>query len=267
MSWRFALSPKWIVRHVARGAPRRGDGLALFWQLGRLHDKRAYKHLVEGARSSRPRRSRTSCPRALHVGDAAVDGVLYRTATAEGTYVADRTVVVENRTDASDSPGGWVLTPLELGDGRAVLVNRGFVGYDGATARSSPPPPPPGEVTRRAASLFPTPAPRQLRGQGPEDRRAEVLARVDLERVDAQVDGDLLPAYIQLTTSRPAEPPVPAGHAADRGARPARHQRGPAPVLRRAVGDLQHDRRRSGYVLLLRKVARQEGRDPPGRQL
>ena len=46
MSWRFALRPKWIVRHVLvviLCAVMIALGL---WQLERLGDKRAYRDLV-----------------------------------------------------------------------------------------------------------------------------------------------------------------------------------------------------------------------------
>ena len=240
MSWRFALTPKWIIRHLLVVLLVAAMVWALFWQLGRLHDKRAYKHLVEGRQEQPAAPVGDLLPPGLHDGDAGVDDVLYRTATAEGTYVGDRTVVVENRTNASDSPGAWVLTPLELADGRAVLVNRGFVGYtvDGTIV---PPPAPTGEVTVTGLLL-----PSQHRGsfgaRDPKTGVLEVVARVDLDRIDAQVEGDLLPAYLQPSTSRPAEPPVPEGTPRIEALGPPGHQRGPAPVLRRAVGDLQHDR-------------------------
>jgi cytochrome oxidase assembly protein ShyY1 len=126
--------------------------------------------------------------------------------TAAGTYVTDRTFTVENRTDANDQPGAWVLTPLDLGHGRAVLVNRGFLGYD-SNGKIVPPPPPPGRVTVTGL-LFPT----QTRGFfGPRDPKTGVLtvmARVDLARVAQQVDEDLLPSYVQASTSTPAERPA-----------------------------------------------------------
>ena len=56
----------------------------------------------------------------------------YRRVTATGLFRHDRTALVQAVTDRG--AGFWVLTPLVLADGSAVLVNRGFVPAD----RSSP---------------------------------------------------------------------------------------------------------------------------------
>jgi cytochrome oxidase assembly protein ShyY1 len=175
--------------------------------------------------------------------------------TAEGTYVADRTVVVENRTYTDDSPGGWVLTPLDLGGGRSVLVNRGFVGLD-EHGRVVAPPAPTGEV-QVTGLLFPS----QRRGHfGAVDPAAGVLtvvARVDLERIDAQVDGSLLPAYVQLTDSRPGEPAVATGTPAIRPLGPPEVSEGPHFSYAVQWG-IFSTIAAVGYVLLLRKVAKEQ---------
>lgn len=56
----------------------------------------------------------------------------YRRVIATGLFRHDRTALVQAVTDRG--AGFWVLTPLVLADGSAVLVNRGFVPAD----RSSP---------------------------------------------------------------------------------------------------------------------------------
>lgn len=252
MSWRFAYSLKWVIRHVLVVLLVAGMVAALFWQLGRLHDKRAYKHLVEGRQEQPVASVEEVLSPDVPFGDPAVDEVLYRTATAEGVYVADRTIVVENRTNASDKPGAWVLTPLRLADGRSVLVNRGFVGYT-VEGTIVPPPPPSGRVTVSGLLL-----PSQERGsfgaRDPSTGVLEVLARVDLERVDIQVDGDLLPVYLELATSRPAEPAVPAGMPRIEALGPPDISEGPH--LSYAVQwGIFSTIAAVGYGLLLRKVA------------
>ena len=256
MSWRFALSPKWIVRHVAVVLLVAGMLSLLAWQLDRLHEKRDYKELVEGREAQPAVAVEDLLAPGLHDGDAAVKAVLYRLATAEGTYVADRTVVVENRTSSDDSPGGWVLTPLALHDGRSVLVNRGFVGYD-ADGEIVAPPAPTG-VVHVSGLLFPS----QHRGSfGAADSEGgvlQVVKRVDLDRIDEQVDGDLLPAYLQLTHSDPAEPPVRKGAAAVEALGPPEVSEGPH--LSYAVQwGIFSTIATVGYGLLLRKVAGEEG--------
>jgi cytochrome oxidase assembly protein ShyY1 len=256
VSWRFAYSPKWIVRHVLVVLLVTSMILLMFWQLGRLHDKKAFKHLAERHEEQPARPVEELLPVGAHLGDQAVTDVLYRKATAVGTYLADRTITVENRTDQSDSPGAWVLTPLDLGGNRAVLVNRGFLGYD-VHGKIVAPPPPTGEV-RVSGLLFPT----QTRGffgaKDPKTGVLTVMARVDLRRVDAQVDEDVLPAYLQLTTSRPAQPPAPKGTPESEALGPPDISEGPhfSYAVQWAIFSTIAA---GGYLLLLRKVALQEG--------
>jgi cytochrome oxidase assembly protein ShyY1 len=255
VSWRFALSPKWIARHIAVLLLVAGMLSLLAWQLDRRDEKRDYKELVEGREAMPAQPVEGLLAPGLHDGDPQVAAVLYRNATAEGTYVADRTVVVENRTSSDDSPGGWVLTPLVLHDGRSVLVNRGFVGYD-ADGEIVAPPPPSG-VVRVTGLLFPS----QHRGSfGAADVAGGVLKvvkRVDLDRIDQQVDGDLLPAYLQLARSDPGEPPVRKGAAAVEALGPPEVSEGPH--LSYAVQwGIFSTIATVGYGLLLRKVAREE---------
>lgn len=201
MSWRFALRPKWIVRHVVV-VVLCGVMIALgLWQLERLSDKRAYRDLEE---------SRQELPSAtvaevvpVDADEETVDGVLYRSVDAVGTYATDDTFVVENRS-LNGASGAWVLTPLLLSDGAAVVVNRGFLGFDrnGAIV----PPPPPAGVVNVTGLVFPTQERGRFGPTDPTEGSLAVLARVDLARFAAQVDYPVLPAYVQLVTSDPAEP-------------------------------------------------------------
>ena len=267
MSWRFALTLKWLVRHVLVVALVVAMMAAGFWQLRRLDDKRAYRDLVAD-RQEEPTVEVTSLLRAdAAVGDAAVDEVLYRTVSATGTYVDDETVVVENRT-FNGSPGGWVLTPLELGDGAAVVVNRGFIGFD-RDGRIVPPPAPTGPV-RVEGLVFPSQEREGIGRSDPDEGDLEVLVRADLERYQAQVDLDLLPAYVQLVESDPRETTARAGAAelVPLGA--------PEPDLGPHLGYavqwfIFSTIAAGGYLLLLWRVARDRAReaalDGPGRDL
>ena len=250
MRWRFALTPKWIIRHVLVTALVVTMIALGFWQLRRHDEKRTYKHLVE-ARQEQPAVDVTT----LLPVDAAVDAVLYRTVRATGTYADADTVVVENRS-LNGASGGWVLTPLLLDDGSAVIVNRGFIGFDRDGAIEAPPAPT--GTVQVEGLVFPT----QRKGRfGATDTCAgEVLVRVDLDCYATRVDVDLLPAWVQLVTSDPPDagsrgrrPP------ADR-ARPARARRRPPPALRRAVVHLHDDR--SGRL----RAAAAQGRPRAGRR-
>jgi len=230
------------------------------WQLRRLDEKRDYKALVEARQEEPVAAVGEVVPAGVAVDAPGVDAVLYRTVTATGVYEDDDTVVVENRT-YNGAAGGWVLTPLRLDGGTAVVVNRGFVGFDREGA-IVPPPAPAGEVTVEGL-VFPS----QQRGRfGPTDPvegDLGVLARVDLDRFAAQVDYDVLPAYIQLVASEP-----PEGAPAD-GA-PALVPLGApipeeGPHLSYAVQWFIFSTiAAGGYVLLLRRVARDQATEAAG---
>jgi cytochrome oxidase assembly protein ShyY1 len=202
VSWRFLRTPRWIVRHVLVAVLVAAMVAAGLWQLRRLDDRRDRNALIEAREELPAAPVGELVPEGADVADAAVEAVLHRTATAEGTYLDEATVVVENRT-FNGASGGWVLTPLDLGDGRAVVVNRGFIGFS-REGRIEAPPAPTGPV--RVEGLLQG---SQERGRfGPRDAAEgtlSTLARVDLARIDAQVDLEVLPAYLQRTRSRPDE--------------------------------------------------------------
>lgn len=203
MSWRFVLSPKWIIRHVLVVALVIAMVALGLWQLRRLDQKRDHKALVEARQEQPVADVAAVIPSDAVVGDAALEDVLYRNVRAAGTYVADDTVVVELRTYNS-APGGWVLTPLLLDDGTAVVVNRGFIGI-GLDGQIAAPPPPSGPVVVEGL-VFPSQERGSFGAADPREGKLDVLVRVDLARYEAQVDYDLLPAYVQRVTSDPEEP-------------------------------------------------------------
>jgi cytochrome oxidase assembly protein ShyY1 len=255
VSWRFARTPKWIVRHVAVLLLIATMILLLLWQVSRLHEKQDYKRLVEHRQEQPAVPVEELLPAGVHLGDDAVDDVLYRDATATGTYDDSRTVVVENRTYTDDSPGGWVLTPLDLGDGRTLLVNRGFVGLD-REGKVSAPPAPAGTV-RLEGLLFPSQHRGGFGAKDPVDGVLQVVARVDLARIGQQVDGDLLPAYLQVVETDPEEPATPPGVPRVRLLGPPDISEGPH--LSYAVQwGIFSTIAGVGYLLLLRKVAKEE---------
>ena len=257
MSWRFALRPKWIIRHVAVAALVVTMVLLGLWQLRRLDEKRDYKALVEARQDVPAAEVLDVVPADASVGDDAVDDVLYREVVATGSYEDDDTVVVENRT-LNGASGGWVLTPLRLDDGSAVVVNRGFIGFDrdGAIA---PPPAPAGEVTVDGL-VFPSQRRGRIGPTDPDEGKLEVLARVDLDRLEAQVDYDVLPAYVQLVESDPEEVPPSADDPALVPLGPPEPTEGPH--LSYAVQWFIFTTIAAvGYGLLLRRVAR----DPDNR--
>jgi surfeit locus 1 family protein len=202
--WDFARRPKWIARHVAVAVLVVTMVLLGLWQLRRLDDKRDHKALVEARQEAPAAPVAEVVPAEGDVADA-----LHRAVTAEGTYQDDDTVVVENRT-LNGASGGWVLTPLLLdGEDIAVVVNRGFIGFD-RDGEIVPPPAPQGRVEVEGL-VQPTQSRGRIGPQDPDEGRLDVLARVDVARLAEQVDYELLPAYVQLVASDPPEPSAEPG--------------------------------------------------------
>ena len=140
-----------------------------------------------------------------------VESVKYRTVAASGRYLVDQQVLVTNRTRDS-APGYWVLTPLDLGDGTALVINRGWIPYgfteDGSWEDFAPPSGP--------VSIIGSIEQPQVRSTGivggPQDPAVgtlRTLARVDVARLDQQVDERLLPLYVNLQTQSPSQPESP----------------------------------------------------------
>ena len=88
-----------------------------FWQLDRLAQRRAFNDELGAALAAPP----TTLDQVL-----AGDDVAYRRVTVTGTWAAADEVILYGRALES-RPGNHVLTPLLIGDGRAVLVDRGWV--------------------------------------------------------------------------------------------------------------------------------------------
>lgn len=143
--YRFLLSRQWVILTLV--------GLVLipvmiklgYWQLHRHEHKVAQNQLIAANLAAHPVpvTDLTAPGRALPRDD------MWRRVTATGTYDTAHEVVVRRRTAADEqSIGSYVLTPLLLGNGEAVLINRGWIqaGND-LTKFPDVPPAPRGTVT------------------------------------------------------------------------------------------------------------------------
>lgn len=211
--YRFALGPKWILSHVFVVAMVAGMVVAGLWQLDRL-DQKKDRNAKVADRTAEPVADVASL-----VGpgeDDAVDDLEFRAVEATGTYRADQEVLVRSRS-RDGAPGSWILTPLLLADGDAVVVNRGWIPNSGqledVPAEYTAPD---GEVTVTGILRRP-----ETRGSiGPRDPAEGTLtnlARADIGRLDQQVPEDLLPVYVQRVRETPTQAgefpapvPVPA---------------------------------------------------------
>jgi surfeit locus 1 family protein len=206
--YRFLLKPRWILSHL----------FVLFcvvlfinlgfWQLRRLHERKALNAEVAAAEAEPTAPLGQLLPDGPASTADAVDAVQYRSVVITGTYAIGQQVLVTNRSNGG-APGFWVLTPLVQADGTAVVVNRGWIPFsytaDGPWTDFDPPT---GQV--QVLGMLRAPQVRSTGGlvAGPKDPDQGVLrslARVDVERIQQQVDEALLPAYVDLVQQQPTQ--------------------------------------------------------------
>jgi cytochrome oxidase assembly protein ShyY1 len=187
VSFRFLRSPLWVAGlSIAVCAVAAFSWLGA-WQLRRLEERRALNATIE-SRSE-------AAPVDLASLSSGAEDMEWRRVTATGTYDQDGQVVLEGRSHLS-TPGSNVLTPLVLGDGRAVIVDRGWI-----PIAADPPRPASGIVTV-VGILRPDEGSGLLAGaSGPVTR----IGSIDLERLAAQTAADLLPVYLQLESQEPGQ--------------------------------------------------------------
>lgn len=200
---RFLTLP-WILSHlfvVAMVVAMVGLG---FWQLGRLDERKDRNDEVRAALEADPVDVVTL--------DAAAPPPDHSAAVARGTYLDDASFLVANRT-FDTQPGSWLATPLELADGSAVVVSRGWVprlwasGDDERDLTA-----PAGEVEVRGR-LFAS-------VEGGRIGTSDVailpeVSRMDLDRVRELTGLDLLGVWVQLDEQVPplGDIPVPVPRA------------------------------------------------------
>jgi cytochrome oxidase assembly protein ShyY1 len=208
--YRFARRPLWIASHVLVGAIVILMIWAGFWQLRRFGDRRDLNRLYAERQAAPVTDIADVLDPASAFDDRSVDEAVFRRVTARGTYAVEDEVLVRNRTQGG-RPGVWILTPLDLGDGTAVVVNRGFLPGSGTPDVPEEAAAPEGDVT--VTGLVQATQERGRFGPtDPPDGELDTMSRVDLARLDDQSDVDLYPAWLILEEQAPAQPgevPIP----------------------------------------------------------
>lgn len=126
--------------------------------------------------------------------------VEWRPAGVKGTYLADEQVLILNRSQGGIA-GMNVLTPLLLADGRAIIINRGFIALS-ATPPSAPTGPVEVVGTLRASEERTT-------GQATEaSGKLTEFFRLDINRLQQQIDPELIPVALVAERSQPADSSV-----------------------------------------------------------
>lgn len=199
---RFLLTPRWLAGHVVIASIVGACVVAGLWQLDRLRGRQESNARIE-AQLARPAilLGTGVVPGSLgQPGDVA--GVAYRRIRVSGTYDVRREVVLIGRT-LEGRPGNHLLTPLMLGDGWGLLVDRGWVPYglqDPPVAEARPPP----GTVHLTGVLLPAATARGA-GAGAKAGPADRLATVDIGRLQAQVPYRLSPVYLWLQSQAPPQ--------------------------------------------------------------
>lgn len=191
--YRFLLRPKWIAFHLLVVVGIIAMVNFGFWQLRRLDERQAFNAVVEERYDAEP------VPiDELLTPDTDPADLAWRPVSATGTYLADEGVLIVNRSQ-NGRAGVNTVVPLRLDDGRILLVNRGFV-----PQTFDVPPVPAAEVTV-TGRLRPSQERRLGQLSDPADGVLRETQRVDLERLAPQFDGLVVPMYVDLIESVPAE--------------------------------------------------------------
>jgi surfeit locus 1 family protein len=122
----------------------------------------------------------------------------FRAVSLAGTFDAERQILIDNAVHAG-RVGYTVVTPLILADGRAVLVDRGFVPAGTSRAVLPDVPPPSGTVTLRGRIDFP-PSGYLVLGDAPVAKGA-LWQRLDPARYAEATGLAVLPFVIDVLES------------------------------------------------------------------
>lgn len=195
-------SPRWAVATaVVLLVAAVFVGLGL-WQLDRLEQRRAENAIQRERLEAEPVPLDELL--AEHPDDPGASE--YRVVTAAGEFDPSEEVLIRSQVELGQA-GFHVITPLITGDGVAVLVNRGWVPL-GMDTPPIPAAPPEGESTVEGwVHLTQTRPP--LGAEEPQGD-LDVLNRVDIDRIEAQMPYDLESVYLVDMGEGSDELPIPA---------------------------------------------------------
>ncbi|MFI6509718.1 SURF1 family protein [Streptosporangium sp. NPDC050855] len=203
--YRFLLTPRWLALHVVVLLVIPAFLFLGQWQFGRFEERSASSDRTTANLTAPPVpvRELTSPGGTVAARDR------HRAVTVRGTYDTGASLLVRRRTQ-DRMVGFYVLTPLVVGDGTGVLVNRGWI-KAGATADSVPPvpPPPPGEVTV-TGRLRPA---ESEESSGIRDRAglpAGQVLLIDTAAIGRRLPYRLLGGYVELVEQTPGAASAPA---------------------------------------------------------
>ncbi len=198
----FVRRPRWIAGHLIAAIAVVIFVLAGLWQLSRLDERRATNATI-GERTLGPAIDLPAAPQT----DAEIGALEWQLVEIDAEWRTEDEVILRARSLRGVS-GHDVLTPATVDGSEVVMVNRGWVPIDvedppvGLAEPASP--------TTEVRGVLRTTEERGSFGPvDPPDGRLARVARVDLERLDQQIEGDLYPMWVQLLEQTPGQPDYP----------------------------------------------------------
>ncbi|WP_310887636.1 SURF1 family protein [Streptomyces shenzhenensis] len=170
-----------------------------FWQKHRYEERSARNQLVTDALSAEP----VPVEQLTSPGHRVTRTERYHSVTATGTFDTGHEVVVRRRVNSDDEVGFHVLTPFVLGDGKVLLVNRGWIPATGSqTAFPKVPEPPAGRttITGRLKADETTAASGIKNVEGLPDRQIMLINSAEEAR---RLGTDVLGGYVEQTAPEP----------------------------------------------------------------
>jgi len=190
--YRFLLTRTWVVRHVIVVVVCGLFIVAMFWQIHRLHERQAHNRIVRSAMAE-PRVDLDRTPNAAP----------YRRVAATGRYDPSNEVLLRS-TVKDDNSGNDLLTPFVLPDGRAVLVDRGWVPLSVTRPRERATAPVADHV-RIEGLVLPAERKRVFSPDIPPRGKVDAVNYVNVKRIGRQLPYALsLDGYVLLSEQRPA---------------------------------------------------------------
>jgi surfeit locus 1 family protein len=167
------------------------------WQL-RRNESRRHQNALATTNIALPEQ-----PIETAVSARPADRLPYLHVSARGHYDVSQELLLSGRA-LNDQPGWDVLTPLITADGRALIVNRGFVPLNLNKPGAAETRPPAGSVTVHGILL--ASEQRGLFGSAvPATGRLQTIPRVDVSRIGKQLPYAVFPVYMLLATQEPSQ--------------------------------------------------------------
>lgn len=180
---------RWIVLLAAAAGVAVTARLGV-WQLDRAAQKTALQAAID-ARAALP-----ALPAAdLAREPAAAEAQHHRAAVLRGRWLAARTVFLDNR-QMDGRPGFFVVTPLALADGSAVLVQRGWAPRDAHERTRLPAVPTHDGEVEVAGRIAPPPSRLYEFAQG---ESGPIRQNLDLDAFSREIGVPLRPLSLQQT--------------------------------------------------------------------